>query len=100
MSAFGKRSGLSGGGQRPNFGVASPMKSSGAGKASVSLGGEQFPPLEELEPSDSVIDHVQHVPGGAMDRLNSRQNASGDAASSKKGSERRHRCLHAFSAID
>ena len=35
MSAFGKRNGLGGGGQRPNFGVAKPMKSTG-GKASAS----------------------------------------------------------------
>jgi pilus assembly protein CpaF len=81
MSAFGKRSGIGGGGQRPNFGVARPMKSSG-GKAQAMPGGEQFPPIEELSP-DFPIEEVGAGPVGAMDRLNNRQNASGDAASSK-----------------
>jgi len=86
MSAFGKRSGMSGSGQRPNFGVARPMKSTG-GKATVDTsGGEQFPPLEELAASDGgdlPSGDTGGAPQGAMDRLNSRQNASGDAASSK-----------------
>jgi len=89
MSAFGKRSGMSGSGQRPNFGVARPMKSTG-GKATVDTsGGEQFPPLEELASSDGAslptgdTGDTGGAPQGAMDRLNSRQNASGDAASSK-----------------
>ncbi len=82
MSAFGKRNGISGGGQRPNFGVARPMKSSG-GKASVALGGEQFPPVEELQEANAPLDDHGPLPVGAMDRLNNRQNASGDAASSK-----------------
>ncbi len=85
MSAFGKRSGIGGGGQRPNFGVARPMKSSG-GKAQALPGGEQFPPLEELDAPEIAPDEHGAAPvplGAAMDRLNSRQNASGDAASSK-----------------
>ena len=82
MSAFGKRSGIGGGGQRPNFGVARPMKSSG-GKAPAAPGGEQFPPLEELTPPDFPAEELSTGPTGAMDRLNHRQNASGDAASSK-----------------
>ena len=50
MSAFGKRGGM-GGGARPSFGVAKPMK--GGGGAAVdpptrSDGGDQFPPIEEL----------------------------------------------------
>jgi pilus assembly protein CpaF len=83
MSAFGKRSGVSGG--RPSFGVAKPMKG-GPGKAqalptSEPEGGDQFPPLEDLvsaegAPSDSGL-------MGAMDRLTARQNASGEAGSSK-----------------
>jgi pilus assembly protein CpaF len=86
MSAFGKRNGLGGGGARPNFGVARPMKSTGGGKASAEpAGGEQFPPLEELVPTDGedlpVADDGS--PMGAMDRLTQRQNQSGDAASSK-----------------
>ncbi len=85
MSAFGKRNGVGGGGSRPNFGVARPMKSSG-GKASVDLGGEQFPSLDEFAVPDVPVDDLVAAPvtlGGAMDRLNSRQNTSGDAASSK-----------------
>jgi len=87
MSAFGKRNGLSGGGQRPNFGVARPMKSAGGKASAAPSGGEQFPPLEELDPTDSVDSpppgETDGAMSGAMDRLNNRQNASGDAASSK-----------------
>ena len=81
MNAFGKRNNL-GAGQRPSFGVARPMKGGPA-----PAGGEQFPPVEDLpaapdaSPSDGGGAPV--VPGGAMDRLNDRQNASGDRASSK-----------------
>ncbi|HEY5458695.1 MAG TPA: CpaF family protein [Sphingomicrobium sp.] len=82
MNAFGKRSGL---GQRPNFGVAKPMKG-----GSAQSGGEQFPPVEDLDEStdsDSADSAPSAVPtgpmGAAMDRLNDRQNASGAAASSK-----------------
>ena len=86
MSAFGKRSGIGGGGQRPNFGVARPMKSPG-GKAPAAPGGEQFPPLEELSPPPEFpadeLSAGPAGPSGAMDRLNHRQNQSGDAASSK-----------------
>jgi pilus assembly protein CpaF len=51
MSAFGKRGGMSSGG-RPSFGVAKPMKggSGGASNAASTDGGEQFPPIEELDP--------------------------------------------------
>jgi pilus assembly protein CpaF len=87
MSAFGKRNGLSGGGQRPNFGVARPMKSTGGKASAEPKGGEQFPPLEELAPTGDIdlppAEGGGSEPSGAMDRLNSRQNASGDAASSK-----------------
>src|SRR5215217_9184854 len=89
MSAFGKRGGISGG-ARPSFGVAKPMKGGPANSSSDSSaldGGEQFPPLEELNPpadldlgeeSDSTA-----VTGEAMDRLTARQNLSGDQGSSK-----------------
>src|SRR5687768_16093083 len=72
MTAFGKR-----GGGRPSFGVARPMK---GGAAGAHGGGEQFPPIEEPEfaPAPAV------EAGGAMDRLNSRMNASADAGSSKQ----------------
>src|SRR5688500_2576699 len=83
MNAFGKRNGLGGAGQRPSFGVARPMK--GGGKPS---GGDQFPPVDDLPeeseaPEEDVGNSVPMPPGGAMERLNDRQNASGAAASSK-----------------
>ena len=83
MNAFGKRNGLGGAGQRPSFGVARPMKG-GSGAA----GGDQFPPVDDFEdePEPDEGDggsKTVHPPGGAMDRLNDRQNASGAAASSK-----------------
>ncbi|MEO5809252.1 MAG: ATPase, T2SS/T4P/T4SS family, partial [Sphingomicrobium sp.] len=86
MNAFGKRSGLSGS-QRPNFGVARPMKSGPGGGGGGGAGDDQFPPVEEddaeepfpAEPSSGP----PMVPGGAMDRLNQRQNASGAQGSSK-----------------
>jgi len=79
MSAFGKRGGMSGG-SRPSFGVAKPMKS-GPGASVPAEGGEQFPPVEDL--AEAMQPEVPLVPGGAMDRQNSRQNASGEAASSE-----------------
>ena len=86
MNAFGKRGGMGGNG-RPQFGVAKPMKSSGGAAAaapSVPDEAEQFPPVSDLTAN---LDGGQQDPNGtslaAMDRLNSRQNASGDAASSK-----------------
>ncbi len=85
MSAFGKRGGMGGG--RPSFGVAKPMKGgAGSGSAAQISGGDQFPPIDEL---DAPIDAPIAEPGssgglsGAMDRLTARQNASGEAASSK-----------------
>jgi pilus assembly protein CpaF len=80
MSAFGKRGGVSG--ARPSFGTAKPMKGS-AGAASKTVepeGGEQFPPLEEL---DATVDGPAQESDGALDRLTARQNASGEQASSK-----------------
>jgi pilus assembly protein CpaF len=84
MSAFGKRGGMSGGG-RPSFGVAKPMKGgSGAASADQIPGGDQFPPIDELTSIDApTTEPASGGLGGAMDRLNSRQNASGEAASSK-----------------
>jgi len=80
MNAFGKRNGLSGSaGQRASFGVARPMKGSASG-------GEQFPPVDddESEAPASVEPSMPMGPaGGAMDRLNQRQNASGDQGASK-----------------
>ena len=78
MNAFGKRNGLGGAGQRPSFGVARPMKG-----GPQPAGGEQFPPVEDLpaEPEAAEGDPAPSGPQmGAMDRLNHRQNQSGDAA--------------------
>src|SRR5574338_98553 len=87
MSAFGKRSGMSGGG-RPSFGVAKPMKGSPSSKAQAlpeqPEGGDQFPPLDELTPPvDAPVSESGVQPMGAMDKLAARQNASGDQGSSK-----------------
>jgi pilus assembly protein CpaF len=92
MSAFGKRNGMGGSGPRPSFGVARPMKSgaanAGASPLDADSGGDQFPPLDDLTPALDVAPESPSGPGGppmgAMDRLNSRQNASGEAASSKQ----------------
>ena len=84
MSAFGKRSGVSGG--RPAFGVAKPMKGSSGGGAvnpAAVPGGDQFPPIDELTPPMDGAVSENGAPQGAMDRLTARQNASGEAASSK-----------------
>ncbi len=80
MSAFGKRGSLSAG-NRPSFGVAKPMKGGPGGTSAAPEGGDQFPPVEELENAVAPADGAPS--GGAMDRLTARQNASGEAASSK-----------------
>src|SRR3954463_10471122 len=85
MSAFGKRNGAGGGG-RPSFGVAKPMKGGPGGSSAVPTpdGGDQFPPLDELSgPIDGPASEGGALTGGAMDRLTARQNASGDQGSSK-----------------
>ncbi len=87
MSAFGKRGGMGGGG-RPSFGVAKPMKGSPGGKQqaipSEPDGGDQFPPLDELTPPVDAPAAEGGAPQmGAMDKLAARQNGSGEAASSK-----------------
>jgi len=85
MSAFGKRSGMSGG--RPSFGVAKPMKGSPGKQQAIPSepeGGVQFPPLDELTPAvDAPSSEGGAAPLGAMDKLTARQNASGDQGSSK-----------------
>src|SRR5258708_11487779 len=84
MSAFGKRGGMGGGG-RPNFGVAKPMKGGPKGAASIP-GGDQFPPIDELTPpADAPVAETggNGSMGAAMDRLTARQSASGDQGSSK-----------------
>jgi len=84
MNAFGKRNNL-GAGQRPSFGVARPMKGGTGGSG----GGEQFPPVPEEAPAPLDTDGPSEggglppQPGAAMDRLNDRQNASGERAGHK-----------------
>jgi pilus assembly protein CpaF len=83
MNAFGKRGSLTAG-QRPSFGVAKPMKGSPGAASAAPEGGDQFPPIEELdEEADDSAPSQDSTQGGAMERLTARQNASGDAASSK-----------------
>jgi pilus assembly protein CpaF len=87
MSAFGKRGGIGGGGggSRPSFGVAKPMKG-GPGGSAVSAapeGGDQFPPIDDLTPPQDGDVSSSGPTGGAMDRLTARQNASGAQGSSK-----------------
>ncbi|MCW6531530.1 CpaF family protein [Sphingomonas lycopersici] len=81
MSAFGRRNGIGSGAARGAFGVARPMQS--GGRAARPEGGEQFPPI------DTIPFPIEEDPGlpasqiDAMQRLQERQNASGDAGSSK-----------------
>ena len=74
MSAFGKRSGVNGGGgQRPAFGVARPMRG-------PEVGGAQFPPIDSV-PLPGAGDPAA-MPSDAMQRLTHRQDGSGEAAAS------------------
>ncbi|MDQ3246283.1 MAG: CpaF family protein, partial [Pseudomonadota bacterium] len=88
MNAFGNRSGPGSSGQRPSFGVAKPMKSpvGGMGLSAIEPeGGDQFPPIDELTPNlDSSMPDSGGVPSGALEKLNNRQNGSGEAAQSKQ----------------
>ena len=85
MNAFGKRGGMGGGG-RPQFGVAKPMKSAGGGSAAPAEpeGGEQFPPVPDL--TDNIENNGQDPQGvktAAMDRLTARQNGDGGQANGR-----------------
>ena len=74
MSAFGRKSGVGGGGaaMRPSFGVARPMKSGdGAAPAPLPAGGDQFPPLPAMMDDDSA----QPAKSDAITRLTDRMNA-------------------------
>ena len=82
MSAFGRRSGPTGPGNRPAFGVARPMQGAPARAEEVS-GGDQFPPLP-AEPVAEIGGGAVPAPNAdALQRLSDRQNASGDAANSR-----------------
>ncbi len=90
MSAFGRRQGMgSGTPGRPAFGVARPMQGGGpAPRPNEGDGGQQFPSLDSLPPLPGEDEGILPgtSPGIAMDamqRLTDRQNASGDAGSSK-----------------
>ncbi|MCW3797417.1 CpaF family protein [Sphingomonas sp. BN140010] len=75
MNAFGKRGGMTGGsGARPSFGVARPMKGGAAGTAE---------PIGQAEDVPAPFEGPGVVGGDAMDRLNSRMNASGERAEGK-----------------
>jgi pilus assembly protein CpaF len=83
MSAFGRRGGIGATGPgRAAFGVAKPMQGSGPAAPPREEGGEQFPPIETAPlPIDSGT--MPGVQLDAMQRLAERQNASGDAGSSR-----------------
>ncbi len=88
MSAFGRRPGAGGPGQRPSFGVARPMKSPVGPAPSAptptpsdpEMGGDQFPPIESLP---EEIAGLEPAPGDAMSRLHDRMSAANEPASSK-----------------
>ncbi len=81
MSAFGRRNGIGSSGARGAFGVARPMQS--GGRAAPAEGGEQFPPIENIP---FPVEDDPGLPASqidAMQRLQERQNSSGEAGSSK-----------------
>ncbi|MBN8849832.1 MULTISPECIES: CpaF family protein [unclassified Sphingomonas] len=81
MSAFGRRNGIGTAGGRPGFGVARPMQ--GGGAQPRPDGGEQFPPIETLPLAAEPEPGIPASQMDAMQRLADRQNASGEAGSSK-----------------
>lgn len=92
MSAFGRRSGPGATPSRPAFGVARPMQGGGAPRPAEPMGGEQFPPLNDVplpgasQSGPDSLDSMSTVPqstSDAMARLTDRQNASGDAGASR-----------------
>ncbi|KQS04244.1 flagellar protein FlaI [Sphingomonas sp. Leaf357] len=87
MSAFGRRPGTPGSGNRPAFGVARPMQGGGLARPAESEpGGEQFPPLPmpgetaDSPPAPASQNGANHE---ALQRLADRQATSGDAGNSK-----------------
>jgi pilus assembly protein CpaF len=89
MSAFGRRNGVnggSGGGGRPSFGTAQPMKGpAGPAQSKPAEGGAQFPPIEPeaLEIEDAVTTPMPAGHAEAMARLADRQAQSGEQGQSK-----------------
>ncbi|HEY0027773.1 MAG TPA: CpaF family protein [Allosphingosinicella sp.] len=90
MSAFGRRGGNngSGGGGRPAFGVARPMKGSASG-GPVSFspdpdGGSQFPPIDSMDFPDSLDEGLgTPAAGDAMSRLADRMASANDTPVSR-----------------
>jgi pilus assembly protein CpaF len=96
MSAFGRRSGMSGGqAGRPAFGVARPMQGGGPLPRPTDpapLGGDQFPainsvPLPGQSAGDPMAERDPNGPSGAnadaLQRLADRQAATGDQGNSR-----------------
>ncbi|WP_338468210.1 CpaF family protein [Novosphingobium sp. ZN18A2] len=98
MSAFGRKNGMGGGANRPSFGVARPMKTSGeagAGKSAPSsapvptgmpAGGDQFPPLPGNEQAASGASQ-QALKSDALTRLADRANGVSAPAAQAEGFE-------------
>ncbi|WP_419809893.1 ATPase, T2SS/T4P/T4SS family [Sphingomonas sp.] len=85
MSAFGRRNGMGGGtAPRPAFGVARPMQGSGPAPREAE-GGAQFPPIDSVPLPGETEAPAGPASGNpdAMQRLTDRQNASGEAGSSR-----------------
>src|SRR5688500_392451 len=78
MSAFGRKTGVAGmTGARPQFGVARPMQESAVkgGAAPAPIGGEQFPPLPQSDPTaPPPPPNGPAGKGDAMSRLTDRAN--------------------------
>jgi len=95
MSAFGRRNGISGntGGGKPSFGVARPMKSSEETGGSAAplpvpmpMGGDQFPPLPTMDPSDSPVSAAA-LKADALTRLADRANGVSEGNYQAEGFE-------------
>jgi len=83
MNAFGNK-GKAGGfapGSRPTFGLARPIKGTGAAPAGTARGGEQFPPLpgegsaERAAPTPAPASSRSSSTAEALERLNERMTA-------------------------
>lgn len=84
MNAFGRRNGGMGNAssQRGGFGVARPMQSGAAPRDELAAS-EQFPSLDTLALPDGIDPLTPQSSLDAMQRLSDRQNASGEAGSSR-----------------
>ena len=81
MSAFGRRPGAAGPGNRPAFGVARPMQGGARLATESDANADQFPPVADLPmPGESEAPATQQ---DAMQRLAERQASSGESGSSR-----------------